>query len=163
MVELTRASRDRDAWGRIPSWGGGPRAFKRFEVDVSWWLAGEDWRRVSYNVAARFVVRQTGAARARAELFEPEELGGDGPVAEDGEAITPDDPAAGAKRATTAFRGLLGRTAVRPRRSISTTRNCTAAPANASAPEVQEPCGADVPGGRGAASSPSATRKTITV
>ena len=115
------------------------------------------------NVAARFVVRQTGAARARAELFEPEELDGDDPVTEDGEAITPDDPAAGVKRATTAFRELLGRTAARPRRSRSTTRNCTAAPANASVHEVQEPCGADVPRGCGAASSPSATRKTITM
>ena len=66
---------------------------KRFEVDVKWWLAGEDWRRVSYNVAGRFVVRQAGAARARVELFAPEELRGDDPVAEDGEVIT-DDPAA---------------------------------------------------------------------
>ena len=40
------------------------------------------------------------------------ELDGDDPVAEDGEAITPDDPAAGVKRATPAFRELLGRTAV---------------------------------------------------
>ena len=93
MMELTRASRDRDAWSKIPSWGGDPRAFKRLEVDVKRWLAGEDWWHVSYNVAARFVARQTGAARARAELFEPEELYGDDPVAEDGEVIT-DDPAA---------------------------------------------------------------------
>ena len=57
---------------------------ERFEVDVKWWLAGEDWRRVSHNVATRFVVRQTGAVRARAELFP----GGD--VAEDGEVITDD-------------------------------------------------------------------------
>ena len=49
---------------RIP--GGDPRAFKRFEVDVKWWLSGEDWSRVSPNAAARLVVRQTGAARAKA-------------------------------------------------------------------------------------------------
>ena len=84
---------------------------KRFEVDAKWWLAGEDWWHVHYNVAARFVARQTGAVRARAELFEPEELYGDDPVAEGGEVIT-DDPAAGVKGATTAFRELLGRTAV---------------------------------------------------
>jgi len=36
----------------------------------------------------------------------------------------------------------------------------TAAPANASVHEVQEPCGAAVPGGRCTASSPSATRKS---
>ena len=76
-----------------PLGAGDPRAVKRFEVDVKWWLAGEGWRHAKYNVAARFVVRQTGAARARAELFEPEELRGDDPVTEDGEVIT-DDPAA---------------------------------------------------------------------
>jgi len=43
-------------------------------------LAGEDW----HNVAGRLVVRQTGAVRARAELFP----GGD--VTEDGEVITDD-------------------------------------------------------------------------
>ena len=48
---------------------GDPRTLKRFEVDVKWRLAGEDWRRVSCNVAGRLVVRQTGAVRARAELF----------------------------------------------------------------------------------------------
>ena len=95
-----------------PSWGVDPRTFKRFEVDVKWWLAGEDWWQLSYNVAARFIVRQTGAARARAELFDPEDLDGDDPVMEDGEAITPGDPAAGVKRATAAFRELLGQTAV---------------------------------------------------
>ena len=67
---------------KIP--GGDPRAFKRFEVDTNGWLAGEDWSRVSSNVAARLVVRQTGAVRARAELFP----GGD--VTEDFEVITGD-------------------------------------------------------------------------
>ena len=43
-------------------------------------------------MAARFVVRQTGAARARAELFEPEDPTGDDPVMEDGEVIKPGDP-----------------------------------------------------------------------
>ena len=71
-------------------------------------------------MAARFVVRQTGAARARAELFEPEELDGDDPVTEDGEVITPDDPAAGVKRVMAAFKELLSRTAVKQRRSKST-------------------------------------------
>ena len=81
---------------RIP--GRDPRTFKRFEVDVNWWLAGEDWSRVSSNVAARLVVRQTGAARARAELLEPVDLDGEDAVVEDGEAITPGDPAAGVGR-----------------------------------------------------------------
>ena len=110
MVELTRARRDRDAWGKIPSWGGDPRAFKRFEVDVKWRLAGEDWSRVSSNVAARLVVRQTGAARARAELLEPVGLDGEDAVIEDGEVITPATPPLAWRG--WAFRELLGRAAV---------------------------------------------------
>ena len=109
---LTRASRDCDAWNRVPSWDGDPHTFKRFEVDAKWWLAGEGWWYVNYSVAARFVVRQTGAARARAELLEPEDLDGEDAVIEDGEAITPGDPAAGVERVMRAFRELLGRTAV---------------------------------------------------
>ena len=132
---------------RIPSWDGGPRALKRFEVDVKRWLAGEDWWRVNYNVAARFVVRQTGAARARAELFELEDLAGDDPVMEGGEVIRPGDPAAGIKRLMAAVRELVGRTAVeRKAEALEIYRICTAAPgpANASglAHEVHDPRGA---------------------
>ena len=97
---------------RIP--GGGPRTFKRFEVDAKWWLAGEDRSRVSSNVAARLVVRQTGAARARAELLEPVGLDGEDAVIEDGEVITPGDPAAGVEmggpsRSSSAGRRSSGR------------------------------------------------------
>ena len=61
-------------------------------------------------MAARLVVRQTGAARARAELLELVDLDGEDAV-EDDEVITPGDPAAGVERVTRAFRELLGRTA----------------------------------------------------
>ena len=111
-MEAAGPHRDKDAWNRIPSWDGDPRTFKRFEVDVKWWLAGEDWSKVHYNVAARFVVRQTGAARARAELFEPDELSGEDAVVADGVIVTPGDPTAGVERVLAAFRELLGRTAV---------------------------------------------------
>ena len=55
-LEVSPASRNGDAWTRIPSWDGDPRTFKRFEVDAKWWLAGEDWWQINYDVAARFVV-----------------------------------------------------------------------------------------------------------
>ena len=64
-MEVFPASRNGDAWTRITSWDGDPHTCgnlealaKRFEVDVKWWLAGEDWWQVNYNVAARFVVRR---------------------------------------------------------------------------------------------------------
>ena len=47
MMELTRASRDRDAWSQDPHRGPSSVQAKRFEVDVKWWLAGKDWRRVA--------------------------------------------------------------------------------------------------------------------
>ena len=95
-MEVSPARRNGDAWARITSWDGEPRTYgdlealvKCFEVDVAGgWRA---WQ-VNYNVAARFVVGQTGAARARAELFEPEGLAGDDPVMEDGEVIRPATP-----------------------------------------------------------------------
>ena len=70
-------------------------------------------------------------------------------VKEDGEVITPGDPAAGVKRVTTAVTELLRRTAFRQRRKRS-----TAPPSD----EVQEP--GNVAQGRCAASSPGATRKS---
>ena len=150
-MELTRASRDRDAWGMIPSWDGDPRTFTRFEVNVKWWLAGEDWSRVSSTVAARLVVRQTGAARARAELLEPVGLDGEDAVVEDGEVIAPGDPAAGVERV-----GLQG--APRPGGGRADGGGARAPPQEAAPPlrrtrwglarEVQEPA---APGGRGAA------------
>ena len=62
-------------------------------------------------MAARLVVRQTGAARARAELLEPVDLDGEDAV-EDGEVVTPGEPAAGVEGVMWAFKELLGRTAV---------------------------------------------------
>ena len=58
-MEVSPASRNGDAWARIPSWDGDPRAYvdlealgKRFEVDVKWRLAGEDCWQINYTVAA---------------------------------------------------------------------------------------------------------------
>ena len=58
------ASREDDAWSKIPIHGD-PPTFKRFEVDVKWWwLAGEDWWRVSYRQRGGPLRRQADGGRA---------------------------------------------------------------------------------------------------
>ena len=75
MVELTRANGDRDPWGQDL---GDPRV-----LSASRSTSSGGWR-AKTGVAGRLVVRQTGAVRARVELFP----GGD--VPEDREIITED-------------------------------------------------------------------------
>ena len=59
----------------IPSWDGDPTKFPRFKKAVEWWLEGTDLAKTAgYNLASRFVTRQTGAAKTRAMEFNPIEL-----------------------------------------------------------------------------------------
>ncbi|CAE7525014.1 tenm3 [Symbiodinium sp. CCMP2592] len=52
----------------IPIWDGNAGSMRKFKKSVTLWLAGLDLERTaSYNLAARFLLRQTGAARARGE------------------------------------------------------------------------------------------------
>eukprot|EP00439_Symbiodinium_sp_Y106_P033676 s2110_g4.t1 len=52
----------------IPVWDGQAGSMRKFKKSVSLWLAGLDLSKTaSYNLAARFLLRQTGAARARGE------------------------------------------------------------------------------------------------
>ena len=81
---------------RIPGWDGDPRNFKTFEREVMWWKAGEVESRLSFNVAARFVVCQKGPVRTRAELFSPADPQATPPVvAEDAVAVQVSHPLAG--------------------------------------------------------------------
>ena len=52
---------------RIPVWDGQPQTLVKHRQDVDWWLEGEDLTRsLNFNLAARYVRQQRGAARARA-------------------------------------------------------------------------------------------------
>ena len=65
------------AEARIPSWAGDPTSFPRFETAVKWWLEGEDlsfYEKTGVSLAARFLRKQHGVARTKAEEFTPEEL-----------------------------------------------------------------------------------------
>ena len=67
------------AEGCMPQWNGDPQTFLRFERLMEWWLEGEDTTYYSKNcisLAARFVRKQTGFARQKAEEYSPKELRG---------------------------------------------------------------------------------------
>ena len=60
---------------RVPVWDGSPITWRRFKRDVTWWLSSLDLPKTTgYNLAARFLLRQDGVARQRAEEFLPEDL-----------------------------------------------------------------------------------------
>lgn len=63
------------AWHRVPTWDGSPATWRAFKREMAWWTSSlnlEDTKK--YNLAARWLLRQTGAVRARGEEFEPHEL-----------------------------------------------------------------------------------------
>ena len=63
------------AWHRVPTWDGSPATWRAFKREMAWWTSSlnlEDTKK--YNLVARWLLRQTGAVRARGEEFEPHEL-----------------------------------------------------------------------------------------
>lgn len=62
-------------WSRVPVWDGSPLTWRRFRRDVTWWISSLELAKTTgYNLAARFLLRQTGVARQRGEKFLPDEL-----------------------------------------------------------------------------------------
>ena len=114
-LNTTEYSHEHLSFSRIPQWDGTPSSFRTFERAVKWWLSGEDLAKtLSFNLAARFVQRQTGTARARAMEFEPEELAGI-PAATQWDdtrqeyiVIAPAQPTAGIDKVMAAFRSMVG-------------------------------------------------------
>lgn len=77
------------AWYRVPVWDGNPRSWRSFQKEMSWWMASLDSDSCSkFNVAARWMLRQSGVVRARCEEYLPEELEGK-------KAVTVKDPQTG--------------------------------------------------------------------
>jgi len=63
------------AWHSVPTWDGSPATWRSFKREMAWCTSSlnlEDTKK--YNLAARWLLRQTGAVRARGEEFEPHEL-----------------------------------------------------------------------------------------
>ena len=66
---------DRGFDSYIPVWDGRSETLREFKKSVQWWLHSIDLEKTtSYNLAARFAMRQKGSAKLRALEFDPKEL-----------------------------------------------------------------------------------------
>ena len=63
------------AWYRVPTWDGSPLTWRAFKREMSWWVSSLDLESTRrYNLAARWLLRQTGIVRQRGEEFSPSDL-----------------------------------------------------------------------------------------
>ena len=77
LVELMTDEKkdDRGFDSYIPVWDGRSETLREFKKAVQWWLHSIDLEKTtSYNLAARFAMRQKGSAKLRALEFDPKEL-----------------------------------------------------------------------------------------
>ena len=72
---MTEEEKGSSSWYRVPTWDGNPREWRSFKREMGWWMASLDQSAcLKFNVAARWMLRQTGVVRARCEEYDPEEL-----------------------------------------------------------------------------------------
>jgi len=63
------------SWFRVPTWDGSPLTWRSFRREMSWWVSSLDLESTrKYNLAAKWLLRQSGVVRQRGEEFLPEEL-----------------------------------------------------------------------------------------
>ncbi|CAE7941477.1 agaA [Symbiodinium necroappetens] len=103
------------AWGKVPVWDGSPLTWRAFKREMQWWLSSLDAEATKkYNLAARWLLRQSGTVRQRGEEFSPEDLQykkaesytdpDSGQLVE----ITPEDPFFGINRLMDALEKMNG-------------------------------------------------------
>ena len=105
------------AWSRVPTWDGSPQTWRTFKREMTWWTSALDLQStLKYNLAASWLLRQSGIVRQRGEEFLPEELEaqqevtGIDPETQEKVALTPADPLKGLNKLMTALEGMNGRT-----------------------------------------------------
>ena len=100
----------------IPVWDNDPSTLRKFRRNTELWLAGLDLERTTgYSLAARFLLRQHGPARARGEEFAIEDLAydpGESREGVDGEQhwVREPDYKKGVRKLLDAFEELSGKT-----------------------------------------------------
>ena len=63
------------AWSNVPVWDGSPMTWRAFRREMKWWVSSLDLAGTAkYNLAARWLLRQSGIVRQRGEEFDPDDL-----------------------------------------------------------------------------------------
>ena len=63
------------SWYKVPVWDGSPQTFRAFKKEMAWWTQSLDLQSTKkFNLAARWLLRQTGIVRQRGEEFDPQDL-----------------------------------------------------------------------------------------
>ena len=66
---------EKGAWYQVPTWDGSPLTWRAFRREMKWWVSSLDLQATAkYNLAARWLLRQTGIVRQRGEEFDPDDL-----------------------------------------------------------------------------------------
>ena len=74
MAELAE-DKGASAWYRVPTWDGSPASWRSFRREMNWWVSSLDLEGTAkYNLAARWLLRQSGIVKQRGEEFSPADL-----------------------------------------------------------------------------------------
>ena len=114
---MTDKDEGHGAWSRVPIWDGSPQTWRSFRREMAWWTSSLDLESTKkYNLAARWLLRQSGMVRAQGEEFLPEELEhqpevvGKDPATGEDVILTPADPLHGIKKLMKALEEMNGKT-----------------------------------------------------
>ena len=118
---------DFGAWGRVPTWDGSPLTCRTFRREMSWWLSSLDATATTrYNLAARWLLRQSGVVRQRGEEFSPDDLAhgaaeyGTDPDTGESIEIVPADPFRGINLLLAALETMNGQSTLDKRGELRT-------------------------------------------
>ena len=114
-------------WSKCPTWDGSPLSWRAFNREMAWWVSSLDLESTrKFNLAARFLMRQSGTVRQRGEEFSPEELAFQpavtAPDPQTGEQITivEEDLLAGLNKLLAALENLNGQSVLDRRGELRT-------------------------------------------
>ncbi|CAK9083939.1 unnamed protein product [Durusdinium trenchii] len=106
---------EKGAWYQVPTWDGSPLTWRSFRREMTWWVSSLDLQATAkYNLAARWLLRQTGIVRQRGEEFNPDELQFKpaetytDPVSGESVEVTPADYLFGLNKLLTALEAING-------------------------------------------------------
>ena len=74
-VAETGVDRNSGAWAKVPVWDGAPTSWRQFRREMKWWVSSLDLQSTKkYNLAARWLLRQSGIVRQCGEEYDPDDL-----------------------------------------------------------------------------------------